>query len=108
MCFAYQDLSLGWLDCNPEPIYLPTTFRLADLPDNSPGPIADFLLALGRLTPAALKQLLSPILDFSFVARPMQVAAPCHAHAAVPASAGQPHIHSTHCLCGALHALGPV
>lgn len=87
-----QDLSLGWLDCNPEPIYLRSTFRLADLPDHSPGPVADFLGALGRLAPAALKQALSPLLDFSFVARPMQVADGLYStrHAGSISSAGGP------------------
>ena len=28
---------MGWLDCNPDEIYLRTTFRLADLPEHSPG-----------------------------------------------------------------------
>jgi hypothetical protein len=68
-----QDLSLGWLDCHPDQIYVRSTFRLAELPEHSPGPIADFLRALGRLTPSALRRILAPLLEFSFVARPMQV-----------------------------------
>ena len=67
-----QDLSLGGLDCHPDEIYLRATFRLQDLPANAPGPLSDFLIALGRATPAALMRALAPALNFSFVARPMQ------------------------------------
>ena len=67
-----QDLSLGGLDCNPDAIYLRTTFRLQDLPASAPGPLSDFLLALGRAAPTRLMTALAPALNFSFVARPMQ------------------------------------
>lgn len=79
---------MGWLDCNPDEIYVPAKFVLYDLPEYLPGPLADFSRALSRYVPAALAQ---PLGSLSITARPMQVCAP------VPAGA----VHCLHSVfCG--------
>ena len=39
-----QDLSMGWLDCNPDELFLPTRFTVRDLPHYTPGPVENFLI----------------------------------------------------------------
>jgi hypothetical protein len=67
---------MGWLDCNPDEIYLRSTFVLRDAPEYLPGPAADFVVALGSITPRFLSRALDSLLILSFTARPMQVCAP--------------------------------
>ncbi len=61
---------MGWLDCNPDEIYVHSKFVLYDLPEYLPGPLADFSKALSRYIPTALAQSLG---NLSITARPMQV-----------------------------------
>lgn len=64
---------MGWLDCNPDEIYLPATFVLREAPEYLPGPVSDLLLALGSITPGVVMRGLDSLLSLSFTARPMQV-----------------------------------
>ncbi|EIE23739.1 phosphatidate cytidylyltransferase [Coccomyxa subellipsoidea C-169] len=64
------DLSMGWLKCNPDEIYVPNKFVLYDLPEYLPGPLADVTRALSRYVPSAIADSLGGL---SVVARPMQL-----------------------------------
>ena len=70
---AEQDLSLGWLDCNPDELFLPTRFTVRDLPMYTPGPVENFLIGLSHITPGFVTRALDGPLSTSFIARPMQV-----------------------------------
>lgn len=69
-----QDLSMGWLDCNPDELFLPTRFTVRDLPHYTPGPVENFLIGVSHITPKAVMRALDVPLSVSFIARPMQVA----------------------------------
>lgn len=74
---------MGWLDCNPDELFLPTRFTVRDLPYYTPGPVENFLIGLSHITPDAVMRALDGPLSVSFIARPMQVKqlACCHAPA---------------------------
>ncbi|CAK0783153.1 hypothetical protein CVIRNUC_006352 [Coccomyxa viridis] len=67
------DLSMGWLDCNPDELFLPTRFTVRDLPYYTPGPVENFLIGLSHITPDAVMRALDAPLSVSFIARPMQL-----------------------------------
>ena len=64
---------MGWLDCNPDELFLPTRFTVRDLPYYTPGPVENFLIGLSHITPDAVMRALDAPLSVSFIARPMQV-----------------------------------
>jgi hypothetical protein len=64
---------MGWLDCNPDELFLPTRFTVRDLPYYTPGPVENFLIGLSHITPDFVMRSLDGPLSTSFVARPMQV-----------------------------------
>ena len=72
-----QDLSMGWLDCNPDELFLPTRFTVRDLPYYTPGPVENFLIGLSHITPDTVMRALDGPLSVSFIARPMQVQPSC-------------------------------
>ena len=64
---------MGWLDCNPDELFLPTRFTVRDLPYYTPGPVENFLIGLSHITPDFVMHALDGPLSTSFTARPMQV-----------------------------------
>ena len=64
---------MGWLDCNPDELFLPTRFTVRDLPYYTPGPVENFLIGLSHITPDFVMRALDGPLSTSFIARPMQV-----------------------------------
>ena len=68
---------MGWLDCNPDELFLPTRFTVRDLPYYTPGPVENFLIGLSHITPDAVMRALDGPLSVSFIARPMQVELSC-------------------------------
>jgi len=69
---------MGWLDCNPDELFLPTRFTVRDLPYYTPGPVENFLIGMSHITPDFVMRALDGPLSTSFVARPMQV--PCNSY----------------------------
>jgi hypothetical protein len=69
-CSTVQDLSLGQLDCTPDIIFQPTTYRLQDLTDVLPGQVLDLArLAASQVAPG----LLAPLVGLQVVMKPIAV-----------------------------------
>lgn len=50
-----QDLSLGRLDCTPDPIFTPTTYTAQDLADVMPGQVLELARLAGQQLPPDLR-----------------------------------------------------
>ena len=79
---------MGWLDCNPDELFLPTRFTVRDLPYYTPGPVENFLIGLSHITPDFVMRSLDGPLSISFVARPMQVPSRAKCSLGVPRISG--------------------
>ena len=65
---------MGWLECEPEPLFQPTVFRVGDVEEVVPRQIILLVKSLATHLPQwLLQQFLKPIVEFTFAARPMQV-----------------------------------
>lgn len=69
LAFALQDLSLGRLDCTPDPIYSQHIYTLKAVVEQLPPPLLDLVMAAAGQLPAGLQQWLS---EFSFGMRPIE------------------------------------
>eukprot|EP00884_Botryococcus_braunii_P016262 jgi/Botrbrau1/3319/Bobra.0048s0015.1 len=68
------DLSFGHLDCVPDPLYVQDVFAISDIGHLLPAPLLEAVKWLGQLIPASVStSFLAPILNFTFIARPMQL-----------------------------------
>lgn len=65
---------MGWLDCEPEPLFQPTRFEVGDVARVLPRHVLNVLRAVGRqLPPWLIQDVIHPAADYTFTARPMQV-----------------------------------
>lgn len=71
---ASQDLSMGWLHCEPDELFKPSLFGPRDLINLTPGHLRWALAPAGKLLQGSLQQArLTGLLEFTFIARPIQV-----------------------------------
>lgn len=65
---------MGWLECEPEPLFKKDRFSVGDVQWVVPHQVQYVVRRAALMLPSGLVTLpLQPILDFEFVARPMQV-----------------------------------
>lgn len=68
-----QDLSMGWLDCEPDSLFLPTHFAVGDVQHVLPRQAISMARALASQLPHwLLRDVMYPLFSFTFIARPMQ------------------------------------
>ena len=72
-----QDLSMGWLNCEPDELFKPKVFSASGIAGLIPARLASLLSPFASLLTAAGQELgLGSLATFTFVARPIQVRAP--------------------------------
>jgi hypothetical protein len=69
-CSPLQDLSLGRLDCTPDPIFFPTTYTLQDLEDLMPAQVLDQARLVAQQLPPGL---LAPLEGLEIVMKPIAI-----------------------------------
>ncbi|KAK9823657.1 hypothetical protein WJX72_004460 [[Myrmecia] bisecta] len=68
------DLSMGWLDCEPDDIFKPAEYVVSDIAYFIPASLHSIWQATAvRLPPAFMQDVVDPLANFHFTARPMQL-----------------------------------
>ena len=74
---SVQDLSMGWLHCEPEELFVPKLFGTTDLTTYVPKTIAWLCYPLTAILQGLADQFnIGNLSEFTFIARPIQVCTP--------------------------------